>query len=67
MTKVADDDVFGTYVSEITLPRVGVVRAVIAASDGNIAGFSMRGTPCKITGNAHGVNANFVLSCSVGV
>ena len=66
LTKVADDDVFGTYVSEITLPRVGVVQAVIAASDGSIAGFSTRGMPCKITGNAHGVNANFVLSCSVG-
>lgn len=66
MTKVADDDVFGTYVGEITLPRLGVVRAVMATSDGNIAGFSTRGTPCKITGNAHGVTANFVLSCSAG-
>lgn len=66
MTKAADDDVYGTYVGEITLPRVGVVRAVMATSDGNIAGFSTLGTPCKITGNAHGVSANFVLSCSAG-
>jgi uncharacterized caspase-like protein len=62
--KVAD--VYGTYVGEIRLLRIGVVRAVMTASDGQIAGFSTEGMPCRINGKVDGTNASFVLSCNGG-